>query len=247
MKTKLILFMATIFLGFNSCKKIREKVFSTRMEGKVIDLQTGQGIPNAKLVVYRKQTYRSGSGFTQYFPLKTFYADHQGNFKDKIKITTTEEDEIYASFMLKAEPDGYEKTNGTDYPISGTGILPFVYLNLTKPNKDLELKCNPEFKLEINLIDEPPFFNGTSKNLLSFETNTINRFYNLVYPPLSGNDNKAATIFYQNDTIVSFLLPAMEFDLLLYGNNNSVNPPTRMRLDSMRISHLTNKQITINY
>ncbi len=63
------------FLLFNSCKKIREKVFSTRMEGKVIDMQTGKGIPNAKLVVYRSQSYPGGGGIVNYFPIKTFYAD----------------------------------------------------------------------------------------------------------------------------------------------------------------------------
>jgi hypothetical protein len=247
MKIKFIISIAFIFLLFNSCKKIREKVFSTRMEGKVIDMQTGKGIPNARLVVYESQA-RQGSSNRNFYTLKTFYADQDGNFKDKIKISFTEEDDSYKSYFLKAEPDGYEETVGTDCYVSNCNEnVPYVYLNLTKANKDIELKCNPEFALEINLVDEPPFFNGTSKNLLSFKTKTINRFYNIEYPPLSGNDNKAATIFYQNDTLVSFLLPAMEFDLLLYGNNNSVNPPTRMRLDSMRISHLTNKQITINY
>lgn len=247
MKTKLFISIAFLFLVFNSCKKIREKVFSTRMEGKVIDMQTGKGIPNARLVVY-ESVARQGSSNNNFYKLKTFYADQDGNFKDKIKISfPNEEDDSYESYFLKAEPDGYEKTEGRDCYLSGCDDVPYINLNLTKPNKNLEFKCNPEFTLEINLIDEPPFFNGTSKNLLSFKTNSINRFYNLVYPPLSGNDNKAATIFYQNDTLVSFLLPAMEFDLLLYGNNNSINPPTRMRLDSMRISHLTNKQITINY
>lgn len=240
MKTKLILFMATIFLGFNSCKKIREKVFSTRMEGKVIDLQTGQGIPNAKLVVYRKQSYRSGSGFVQYFPLKTFYADHQGNFKDKIKITTTEEDEIYAQFMVKAEPDGYEKTNGTDYPISGTGILPFVYLNLTKVNKNLELKCNPEFKLDLTLIDRDPFYNGSFKRI-----SVLSLKYGGSFPQQNGGGTVKE--FTDINFNTSFVIAANELLILLRGYDQSVLPNAIDTLIKLPYTLNKDAQITLEY
>ncbi len=151
--------------------------------------------------------------------------------------------------MIKAEPDGYEKTEGTDCYVSNCNEnVPYKILNLTKANKDIELKCNPEFELEINLIDEPPYFNGTLKNLVSWRTNSPTRSCcNIVYPPKSGNDNNAAETFYQNDTLVTFLLPAMEFDLILYGLNFNVNPGTKIRLDSLRISHFTKKQIIIKY
>jgi hypothetical protein len=99
MKTKLLLFIATIFLLFNSCKKIRDKVFSTRMEGKVIDMQTGKGIPNARLVVYESQA-RQGSSNSNFYKLKTFYADKDGNFKDKIKIAFPEEDDSQVGAKL---------------------------------------------------------------------------------------------------------------------------------------------------
>lgn len=244
MKTKLFISIAFLFLVFNSCKKIREKVFSTRMEGKVIDMQTGKGIPNARLVVYRNQSYPGGGGTVNYYPLKTFYADVNGNFKDKIKITTTEEDEIYANFMLKAEPDGYEKTEGTDCFISNCNDenLPFKYLNLTKSNKDLELKCNPEFELEINLIDEPPYFNKTFMTLIfkmngsffDYLNNTDNGIYN------SG-------FFVRNDTVVNSKMPYGTYDLILKSYDQSINPTQIEIIDSIRVYCDNSKSFNVKF
>jgi hypothetical protein len=64
--------------------------------------------------------------------------------------------------------------------------VPYVYLNLTKANKDIELKCNPEFELDITLRDKEPYYNGTFKQLYAvFQQNgfsyspavTFNDFY----------------------------------------------------------------------
>jgi hypothetical protein len=239
MKTKLLLFIAFIFLLFNSCKKIREKVFSTRMEGKVIDMQTGKGIPNARLVVYRNQSYPGGGGIINYFPLKTFYADVNGNFKDKIKIKTTEEDEIYTNFMIKAEPDGYEKTEGTDCYVSNCNEnVPYKILNLTKANKNLELKCNPEFELTLKYIDLLPIISdgyvvsGVAKGSRG-----------IVYPPNS--ENLAPYIKIVNDTIFTIKLPQGNFDLLTDFVNLSLN--TYFRVDSQRININQNIEAIINF
>jgi hypothetical protein len=240
MKTKFIISISLIFLLFNSCKKIREKVFSTRMEGKVIDMQTGKGIPNAKLVVYRSQAYPGGGGLIRYFALKTFYADKDGNFKDKLKIKTTEEDETYANFKLKAEPDGYEKTEGNDYPISGTGIMPFVNLNLTKPNKDLELKCNPEFNLDLTLIDEEPLYVGTNKFFYIEFKNGLGG-----YPQPNGG--YAGEYFNENQLSTSLILPSADLFIVLRGYNNSVIPTITDTLLKYPLSLKENQQIILKY
>ena len=226
---------------FNSCKKIREKVFSTRMEGKVIDLQTGKGIPNARLVVYESQA-RQGSSKSNFYMLKTFYADQDGNFKDKIKISFPEDDDSYESYFLKAEPEGYERTEGTDYPISGTRILPFVYLNLTKVNKDLDLKCNPEFELEIKLIDEPPFFNKTFMTL-NFKMN--GSFFDY----LDDNDNGIynSGFFVRNDTVVNSKMPYGTYDLILKSYDQSINPTQIEILDSIRVNCDNSKSFNIKF
>jgi hypothetical protein len=171
-------------------------LFSTRMEGKVIDLQTGKGIPNAKLVVYESVATK-GSSKSNYFQLKTFYADQDGNFNDKIKISfPDEEDESYESFFLKAEPDGYEKTEGRDYPISGTGILPWGYLRLTRVNKNMVLQCNPEYKL--TLIYKK---NNLQINYLDVIIKKQNERDRLNYPY-----QKIESIFYYIDTGNTHLL-----------------------------------------
>ena len=235
MKTKLFISIAFIFLGFNSCKKIREKVFSTRMEGKVIDMQTGKGIPNARLVVYRNQSYQGGGGNINYFPLKTFYADVNGNFKDKIKIKTTEEDEIYTNFMIKAEPDGYEETVGTDCYVSNCNEnVPYVYLNLTKANKDIELKCNPEFELDITLIDKEPYYNGTFKQLYAvFQQNGFS-----YSPAVTFNDFLYKT---------NITMPSGDLIIIIRGFNQSINPSTTENLYRTTLSLKQNVELTLEY
>jgi hypothetical protein len=236
MKTKLLLFIATIFLLFNSCKKIREKVFSTRMEGKVIDLQTGKGIPNAKLVVYESTGGRLQA--SRFLPLKTFYADKDGNFKDKIKIAfPDEEDETIEAYYLKAEPDGYEKTEGLDNPPSGTGILPFVNLNLTKANKDLELKCNPEFELSISVVDNFPYFTGIYKNLL------------IESPRNAGENGYVRRYYYFNNTYEEFktVFPLCSLIVYIKGSDTTVNPIRQITLDSIPILLNKKTQITLTY
>jgi hypothetical protein len=241
MKLKFIISLAFIFLGFNSCKKIREKVFSTRMEGKVIDMQTGKGIPNARLVVYESQA-RQGSSNRNFYTLKTFYADQDGNFKDKIKISFTEEDDSYKSYFLKAEPDGYEKTEGRDCYLSGCDDVPYINLNLTKANKNLEFKCNPEFTLEINLIDEPPFFNKTFMTL-NFKMN--GSFFDY----LDDNDNGIynSGFFVRNDTVVNSKMPYGTYDLILKSYDQSINPTQIELLDSIRVDCDNSKSFNIKF
>ena len=240
MKTKLFISIAFIFLVFNSCKKIREKVFSTRMEGKVIDMQTGKGIPNAKLVVYKNRAYQGGSGYINYITLKTFYADKEGNFKDKIKITTTEEDEIYANFMLKAEPDGYEKTEGRDCYLSGCDDVPYINLNLTKSNNDLEFKCNPEFNLDLTLIDKEPMYFGSFKELYVVSGN--NGFTYL-------QPNGESSFLRFNDILVkqNLIMPSGELIILIRGFNQAINPSTTETLLRTSLSLYQNIQLTLEY
>jgi hypothetical protein len=241
MKTKLFISIAFIFLGFNSCKKIREKVFSTRMEGKVIDMQTGKGIPNARLVVYRNQSYQGGGGNINYFPLKTFYADVNGNFKDKIKIKTTEKDEIYTNFMIKAEPDGYEKTEGTDCYVSNCNEnVPYVYLNLTKANKDIELKCNPEFELDLTLIDKEPFNIRTFKQLFAV-SNVGGRSY--LQP------NGEGSVFQFNDYSfkINLVMTNGELKIILKGYDHFINPPITDTLLLTTFILKQNEQLTLEY
>lgn len=239
MKTISIVLLSAVFLLFNSCKKIREKVFSTRMEGRVIDMQTGKGIPNAKLVVYHSVAQR-GSSNKNYYNLKTFYADNDGNFKDKIKISVSEDIEQYDSYFLKAEPDGYEKTEGTDYPISGKGILPFAYLNLTKVNKDLELKCNPEFKLDLTLIDKEPLYFGSFKELYVVSGN--NGFTYL-------QPNGESSFLRFNDILVeqNLIMPSGELIILIRGFNQAINPSTTETLLRTSVSLNQNMQLTLEY
>jgi hypothetical protein len=217
-------------------------LFSTRMEGKVIDLQTGKGIPNAKLVVYESVATK-GSSKSNYFQLKTFYADQDGNFNDKIKISfPDEEDESYESFFLKAEPDGYEKTEGRDYPISGTGILPWGYLRLTRVNKNMVLQCNPEFEVEIKLIDEPPFFN---KTFMTLNFKMKGSFFDY----LDDNDNGIynSGFFVRNDTILNSKMPYGTYDLILKSYDQSINPTQIELLDSIRVNCDKPKSLVIKF
>ncbi len=210
------------------------------MEGKVIDIQTGKGIPNARLVVYESQA-RQGSSNSNFYKLKTFYADKDGNFKDKIKISfPDEEDDSYESFFLKAEPDGYEKTEGRDYPISGTGILPFVNLNLTKANKDLELKCNPEFELDLTLIDKEPLFYGSFKELYVVSRNNL-------FTYLQPNGESSFLRFNDNLTKSNLIMPSGDLIILIRGFNVSINPPTTDTLALTTIILNKNIQLTLEY
>lgn len=240
MRAKHFISIFLVVLLFNSCKKIREKLFSTRMEGKVIDLQTGKGIPNAKLVVYESVATK-GSSKSNYFQLKTFYADQDGNFNDKIKISfPDEEDESYESFFLKAEPDGYEKTEGRDYPISGTGILPWGYLRLTRVNKNMVLQCNPEFKLDLTLIDEEPLYVGTNK---FFYIEFKNRLGGYPQP----NGGYAGEYFNENQLSTSLILPSAELYIVLRGYNHSVIPTVTDTLLKYQFSLKENQQIILKY
>jgi hypothetical protein len=221
MKTKFIISISLIFLLFNSCKKIREKVFSTRMEGKVIDMQTGKGIPNARLVVYEGVGYQ---GYTNrnYFTLKTFYADKDGNFKDKIKISFPEDDDQYESYFLKAEPDGYEKTEGTDCYVSNCNEnVPYKILNLTKANKDMELKCNPEFKLTLKYIKS-----NINLSYLSVVVNLINSRNRLNYPHqnienfIYSDTGNTYHNFYNDKDIRYTVLPVGSYKFKVWGIRN---------------------------
>jgi hypothetical protein len=235
MKTKLIISISIIFLLFNSCQKIREKVFSTRMEGKVIDMQTGKGIPNARLLVYESQA-RQGSSNSNFYKLKTFYADKDGNFKDKIKIAFPEEDDTYESYFLKAEPDGYEKIYGNNLPNSGTGIKPSVELNLTKANKDLELMFNPEFELSISIVDNVPYFAGTYKLLV-------------IKTPRYAEENGYLGNVYLNNTYeeVKTILPQCSLTVYIEGFDPAVNPNFYYTLDSIPLLLNKKTHITLEY
>ncbi|MFN5493094.1 MAG: hypothetical protein ACK5AQ_02405 [Bacteroidota bacterium] len=210
------------------------------MEGKVIDLQTGKGIPNAKLVVYESVATK-GSSKSNYFQLKTFYADQDGNFNDKIKISfPDEEDESYESFFLKAEPDGYEKTEGRDYPISGTGILPWGYLRLTRVNKNMVLQCNPEFKLDLTLVDKEPLYFGSFKELYIVSGNNG---FTYLQPNGESSFRRFNNILLEQNLI----MPSGELIILIRGFNQAINPSTTETLLRTYLSLNKNIQLTLEY
>ncbi len=181
-------------------------------------------------------------GYTNrnYFTLKTFYADQDGNFKDKIKISFPEDDNQFESYFLKAEPDGYEKTEGRDCYLSGCDDVPYINLNLTKPNKNLEFKCNPEFKLDLTLIDKEPFNIRTFKQLFAV-SNVGGRSY--LQP------NGEGSVFQFNDYSfkINLVMPNGELKIILKGYDHFINPPITDTLLLTTFILKQNKQLTLEY
>ena len=210
------------------------------MEGKVVDIQTGKGIPHAKLVVYEAKGDQGYAGRI-FRPLKTFYADDEGNFCDKIKILFPDEaTEPYVTYILKAEPEGYEKTEGTDYPISGTGILPWGYLRLTRVNKNMVLQCNPEFKLDLTLIDKEPLYFGSFKELYVVSGNNG-------FTYLQRNGESSFRRFNNILLDQNLIMPSGELIILIRGFNQAINPSTTETLLRTYLSLNKNIQLTLEY
>ena len=102
------------------------------------------------------------------------------------------------------------------------------------------LQCNPEFKLDLTLIDKEPYYDGTFKRLFAL-TNEFGRSY--VQPNGEGSVIKFTEYYYK----INLVMPSGSLRMILKGYNELINPPIT---DTLLLTHFTlkqNEQLTLEY
>jgi hypothetical protein len=102
------------------------------------------------------------------------------------------------------------------------------------------LQCNPEFKLDLTLIDEEPLYVGTNK---FFYIEFKNRLGGYPQP----NGGYAGEYFNENQLSTSLILPSAELYIVLRGYNHSVIPTVTDTLLKYQFSLKENQQIILKY
>lgn len=159
---------------FSSCEKLRYELVPTRIEGKVIDILTGEPIPNAEITLWESEYYR-------YSEVAHYQADAQGNFKIKHKFKYYKDDPPKDRYHISAKKDGYLKNvyrvHETEIKVNDEAISE---IEPTRANKDIVLKLIPICSLELDVEDVYPYYelqnNITNYLYLRFkslETSTI--------------------------------------------------------------------------
>jgi hypothetical protein len=166
MKKVGFLSIASILMLLSSCEKLRYDLVPTRIEGKVIDILTGEPIPFAEITLWSSEYYQS-------WEVAFYQADAEGNFKIKHKFNKDDPPKNY--YHISAKRDGYfKKFNHSKYELkidankeAYAGIVP------TRANKNIVLKLIPITKATIELEDIPPYENA---NRILFLMSGINKY-----------------------------------------------------------------------
>lgn len=74
---RIILALIIVTISISSCKKVRDVLIPTRVEGTVTDAETGEPIPNS--TVYLFQSWSTNGGGSKVFG--TYYTNEKGEFK----------------------------------------------------------------------------------------------------------------------------------------------------------------------
>jgi hypothetical protein len=150
----IVLTIFLIIIGLSSCKKIREELIPTRIEGTVTDAETGEPIPHS--TVYLIQFWSTNGGGSKVYG--TYYTNEKGEFKiiEKLPRYVDKKGNYKPEFWYKVL--GENKTlfycgkingkNTTGDSDASTGI------KITRKNK-VSLKLRKTGLLNIKAIDDP--------------------------------------------------------------------------------------------
>jgi hypothetical protein len=177
MKKVGFLSIASILMLLSSCEKLRYDLVPTRIEGKVVDILTGEPIPFAEITLWKSgDTYRI-------WKVASYQADAEGNFKIKHKFKYYKDDHPpINNYYISAKKDGYyKKINHSKYELKfDVNKEAIAQVEPTRANKNIVLKLIPICSLDLYVEDVPPYYqlqnNVTNELSLRFrplETSTI--------------------------------------------------------------------------
>ncbi|MFN4235113.1 MAG: carboxypeptidase-like regulatory domain-containing protein [Bacteroidia bacterium] len=147
-KTVVYILLAILFLG--ACKKIRHELIPTRIEGTVIDILSGEPIPNAEITLWEgKRDFNK--------PVATAQTDDQGKFKIKYKFNLNDDSDGKWRYSVSAKKDGYYKksTSAAEFDTNQEAI---AQVEPTRANKHIILKLIPLTKAKIEIEDIAPYY-----------------------------------------------------------------------------------------
>jgi hypothetical protein len=178
MKKVGFLSIASILMLLSSCEKLRYDLVPTRIEGKVIDILTGEPIPFAEITLWMSEYYQS-------WKVASYQADAEGNFKIKHKFNKDDPPKNY--YHISAKKDSYLKNvKRSKYELKiDANNEAIARIEPTRANKNIVLKLIPICSLDLYVEDVPPYYqlqnNVTNNLILKFrplESSTIGReFY----------------------------------------------------------------------
>jgi hypothetical protein len=170
MKKVGFLSIASILMLLSSCEKLRYDLVPTRIEGKVVDILTGEPIPFAEITLWKSgDTYRI-------WKVASYQADAEGNFKIKHKFKYYKDDHPpINNYYISAKKDGYyKKINHSKYELKiDANKEAYAGIEPTRANKNIVLKLIPITKATIELEDIPPYENA---NRIFFLMSGINKY-----------------------------------------------------------------------
>jgi hypothetical protein len=175
MKKVGFLSIASILMLLSSCEKLRYDLVPTRIEGKVIDILTGEPISFAEITLWKSEYYRSSE-------VASYQADAEGNFKIKHKFKYYKDDPPKDYYHISAKKDGYLKNvKRSKYELKiDANKEAIAEIEPTRANKNIVLKLIPLCSLDLYVEDVPPYYqlqyNLTYKLYLRFrplESSTI--------------------------------------------------------------------------
>jgi hypothetical protein len=160
--------IASILMLLSSCEKLRYDLVPTRIEGKVIDILTGEPIPFAEITLWVSEYYQS-------WKVASYQADAEGNFKIKHKFKYYKDDPPKDYYHISAKRDGYfKKFNHSKYDLKiDANDEAIARIEPTRANKNIVLKLIPITKATIELEDIPPYENA---NRILFKMSAINKY-----------------------------------------------------------------------
>jgi len=166
MKKVGFLAIASILMLLSSCEKLRYDLVPTRIEGKVVDILTGEPIPFAEITLWVSEYYQS-------WKVASYQADAEGNFKIKYKFNKDDPPKNY--YHISAKKDGYLKNvKRSKYELKiDANNEAIARIEPTRANKNIVLKLIPITKATIELEDIPPYENA---NRIFFLMSGINKY-----------------------------------------------------------------------
>jgi hypothetical protein len=206
MKKVVFLSIASILMLLSSCEKLRYDLVPTRIEGKVIDILTGEPIPFAEITLWE-----SGQ-FYQSWKVASYQADAEGNFKIKHKFN---KNDLPIFYHISAKKDGYLKNvKRSKYELKiDANNEAIAEIKPTRANKNIVLKLIPICSLDLYVEDVPPYY----QLQYNLSYNLFLRFRPLESSTIGWKrDNKGIGI---NNYITEFkvdTLTAGKYQLILY-------------------------------
>jgi hypothetical protein len=151
MKKVGFLSIASILMLLSSCEKLRYDLVPTRIEGKVIDILTGEPIPFAEITLWMSEYYQS-------WKVASYQADAEGNFKIKHKFNKDDPPKNY--YHISAKKDSYLKNvKRSKYELKiDANNEAIARIEPTRANKNIVLKLIPICSLDLYVEDVPPYY-----------------------------------------------------------------------------------------